>query len=302
MPLFLASAPFNTRIDTAPLDAESAAIIGYLAQNHTASARFQVDFSLTVLTANAQTPHRAFTPTADHYSPDCDDSAIPIPAGGALEGESGYACTGDGDCHLLVIDTSACKLYEMWRADIEGQQFNGGCLAVWTMNQAYPPDGRGEYCTSADAAGLPLTPLTFSADEIAAGSIDHAIRFIIPNELIRSDIYVHPGTHSTASTSGGSSAPPYAARLRLKANTDLSGLNAAAKVVAHALQRYGMFLADAGNVTFTAASDRGAQHTWDEVGFGAQDLKSLSWNDFEVVELGQRYAWSHGECTRTPLE
>jgi serine/threonine-protein kinase len=302
LPLFPVGAAFNTPIDTAPLDAESDEIIDYLSSNHTADARFQVDFSITILTGDSQTPHRAFTPTDEHYSPDCDTAPVPVPTGGALEGEDGFACESDGDCHLIVVDTEACKLYEMWRANIDGDDFYGGCLAIWSTDQVYPATGRGEYCTSADGAGLPIAPLTFNPDEIAAGSIGHAIRFILPNDLIRADIYVHPGTHSTSSTSGDNDAPPYSARLRLKADADLSALNPAATIVAHALQKYGMILADGGNVTFTAASDRGAAHTWDEVGFDAQDLKSLNWDDFEVVELGERFNWHDGDCDHTPIE
>jgi serine/threonine-protein kinase len=302
LPLFPANAPFNTRIDAAPLDAQSGAIIAYLSNHHTADARFQVDFSLTILNANAQTPRLPFTPSEDHYSPDCDLAAPPVPTGGMLEGEDGYECTSDGDCHLIVVESDECKLYEMWRANIVGDEFAGGCLAIWDLDQVYPAEGRGEYCTSADAAGFPIAPLTFGADEVAAGVIEHAIRFILPNDLIRSDVYVHPGTHSTSATSGPAEAPPYAVRMRLKAETDLSQLTVGAQVVARALQQYGMLLADGGNITFTAASDRGAEHTWEEVGFGPHDLKSLSWSDFEVVELGERFEWSTGACQRAPIQ
>lgn len=47
--------------------------------------------------------------------------------------------------------------------------------------QVYPDDGRGEQCTSADAAGFPMSTLLFTADEVYAGEINHAIRFILPN-------------------------------------------------------------------------------------------------------------------------
>jgi hypothetical protein len=76
-------------------------------------------------------------PTEDHFLPDCDLDAVPVPPGGALEGEEGYECRGDGDCHRIVVDRSRRKLFEMWRA----------------MAHAYPASGRGEQCTSADAAG-----------------------------------------------------------------------------------------------------------------------------------------------------
>src|SRR5215831_963323 len=64
----------------------------------------QIDFSIDVLAADATTPHLDFTPTSDWGAPDCDLGPVPVPPGGDVEGETGYACTGNGDCHLLVFD------------------------------------------------------------------------------------------------------------------------------------------------------------------------------------------------------
>ena len=303
--LFPPGAPWNQAVDGAALDRESGAIIAYLAANHTASARFQITFDFNVLLADAGTPHRSFTQTGDFFSPDCDPTPVPVPPGGRLEGESDYACASDGDCHLTVVDRSTCRLHELWRANLAGGTstgtFSSGCQAIWDLSTVPPATGRGDFCTSADAAGLPILPLVFTADEVAAGVIDHAIRFVLPNSLIRADVFVRPGTHSTGATSGGSSAPPYAARLRLQASKDLSGLGAGARVVAQALKRYGMFLADGGNVTFTAATDALTAHRWSEVGVDSSSLKGFSWTDFEVVELGSRLDYGTGSCNRTPI-
>jgi len=303
--LFPPGAPWNQAVDGAALDAESGAIIAYLAANHTASARFQITFDFNLLFADASTPRRVFTPTSDFFSPDCDTAPVPVPAVGRLEGESNYFCASDGDCHLTVIDRSTCRLHELWRASFAGGTstgtFTSGCQAIWDLSAVPPATGRGDFCTSADAAGLPILPLVFTADEVAAGTIDHAIRFILPNSLIRADIYVRPGTHSTGATSGGASAPPYTARLRLKASKDLSGLSPGARVVAQALKKYGMFLADGGNITFTAATDALTSHKWSEVGIDSSSLKGLSWSDFEVVELGTRINYLSGSCARTPI-
>jgi hypothetical protein len=299
--LFPPSSVWNTPIDTATLDAESAAVIGYLQTNHTANARFQIDFSIKVLDAIASTPHRAFTPTDDFFSPDCDPAPIPVPAGGSIEGESGYACTGDGDCHLLVVDRTTCRLHEMWRTNFVGSNYQGGCQVIWDLTKVYPANMRGDYCTSADAAGLPIAAHLFSADEVKAGAISHAIRFILPNALMRANLYVHPATHSTGSTSGPASAPPYGARLRLKAAKDISGLTAGAQVVAKALKKYGMILSDGGNLTFTATADDYTSAKWSQVSLTATDLKPLQWSDFEMVEGGQRLNWQAGDCAHTPI-
>lgn len=247
--------------------------------------RMHVDFSFDVLGADAATPMRTFTTTGDFYEPDCDHVPVPVPANGNVEGEDGYACTNDGDCHLLVHDKANGKLYEMWRANISGGTFEGGCLAVWNTRAAYPETLRGDQCTSADAAGFPIAPLLFTADEVAAGEIKHAIRFILPNNRIRRG-YVRPATHGTQATTGGTNAPPYGVHLRLRADYPIDSLpSTGAKVVARAMQKYGMYHADGGNIALTAASDRYTTAKWDGL-LGPRDLYALRVEDFEVVDEG----------------
>lgn len=224
---------------------------------------------------------------------------MPVPAGGSIEGETGYACTGDGDCHLLVIHDTMHKLYEMWRANITGSTFAGGCAVVWDLTRTYPANGRGDQCTSADAAGYPITPLLFNADEVAAGHIDHAIRFILPNARIRDGVYVHPATHSTSAATAGPNGVPYGARLRLRPDFPLASLpNEGARTVARALQKYGMFLSDGGNVALTAQSDRFTTAKWDTL-LGPRDLAMIQPMDFQMVDGGARIPYT-GNCARNP--
>ncbi len=57
----------------------------------------------------------------------------------------------------------------------------------WNLpDQVYPPEGRGEQCTSADAASFPVAPLLFNAEakcrpRCRQRSPSHAIRFILPS-------------------------------------------------------------------------------------------------------------------------
>jgi hypothetical protein len=310
--LFDSSFPWNQTIDQSALDSESATIINWLQANHTESGRFQIDgpsdevdnqYGITILKADSSTPRQAFTPTGDFYSPDCDTAPPPLPVGGAIEAESSYACNGDGDCHLIVIDTASCRLYELWRANaMSSTKFESGCEAVWDLKSTYNQALRGECCTSADAAGLPIAAQMFTADEIAAGEIKHAIRFILPNQRMRQRAYVRPATHSVPATSGPSGAPPYGSRMRLKASFNESSLSPGAQVVARALKKYGMILSDGGNLTFVAANDRFTQHKWRDVHLSPSDLKGLNWTDFEVPELGARRMFDATcDCSRTPI-
>jgi hypothetical protein len=281
--------------------ASSDAIVGWLAANGGwGGGAMTIDFSIEVLHADAATPMVNFVATGDFFSPDCDKVPFPLPSGGALEGESGYQCVSNGDCHLLVVHQPTHKLYEMWRANVKNGTFYGGCVATWDLGRSYPANLRGDQCTSADAGGFPISAMLFSADEVAAGSIPHAIRFILPNARIRKGSYVHPGTHSTSATSGASNAPPYGVRFRLRADYPLASLpSEGARVVARAMQKYGLFLADGGTVALTAQSDRFTAHKWSEVAVGSHSLTGIKVTDMEVVGMGTPIAYT-GDCVRNP--
>jgi hypothetical protein len=259
--------------------------------------RMQIDFSIEVLASDGAAK-KTFKPTKDFGLPDCDPVGVPMPAGGNVEGETGYACTGNGDCHLIVFAPEENRLYEMWRANLSGGTFNGGCLAVWDTSKPAVPAGRGLQCTSADAAGYPIAPLLFTADEVAAGEIAHAIRFILPNDHIQRG-FVPPATHGT-DTSGGASAPYYGVHLRLRADYPLADLpNEGARTVARAMQKYGMYHADGGNIALTARSDQRTTHKWDGL-LGPRDLAKLKVEDFEVIDHGAPIDLTF-QCKRTPL-
>jgi len=287
-------------VSSAPLDTQSEEIIRWLeSAGGWGLGRMQIDFSIEVLNADERAPLRDFIPTEDHFTPDCDFAPVPLPEGGALEGENGYECEQDGDCHLIVAHDPTNRLYEMWRANVVGNAFYGGCLAVWDMLKVYGTEGRGENCTSADAAGFPIAPLLFTTDEVASGEIRHAIRFILPNSRIRRGVYLHPATHSTSAASGPYSAPPFGVRFRLRTDFPVESLpSQGARVVARALQRYGMFLADGGQVALTAQSDRFTVAKWEDH-LGPRDLDRIRVSDFEVVDGGERIPYM-GDCLRAP--
>ena len=284
---------FNLDVSGTAKAANSDSLIGGLraAGGWGLGDRFHIDFAFDVLHADASTPHREFTPMADYfYTPDCDHEPVPVPAIGNLEDETGYTCDGGGDCHLIVFDAGSGRLYEMYKADI-GATFFGGCLAIWDTRRTYDETLRGDECASADAAGLPIAPLLFTADEVAAGTIDHAIRFVLPNDRLRRG-FVRPATHGT-DTDGSAGAPPYGIHLRLDPSYPIDTLpTEGAKVVARALQKYGMVHSDGGQVALTAASDRYTTATWDGL-LAARDLEDLRVEDFDVIDHGDPIAYPY---------
>lgn len=298
--LFEAPNPWNTDVSALPKSATSDGIIQALnAAGGWGTGSLRIDFSIEVLEADATTPFRTFTPTGDFYSPDCDHVPVPVPPGGALEGESGYACASDGDCHLIVVHRPTKTLYEMWRANIVGSTFQGGCAAVWDLTRAYPATLRGDQCSSADAGGFPIAAMLFSADEVARGSIDHAIRFILPNSRMRSGAYVRPASHA-GGPSGGASLPPYGVRFRLRADYPIASLpTEGARVIARAMQKYGMILSDGGNIALTAQSDRFTTNKWSRVGVDSRSLSAIRVTDMEVVGMGATIPLTY-DCVRNP--
>jgi len=298
---FPAGAVWSQDISKAALDSQSATIINWLSSNGGwGTGRMQVDTSINILYATSVTPYDQFIQNSGYYSPDCDNlTTFPVPVGGAVEGNPAYACNDGGDCHMLVVDTVNHKLYESYQSSVSSNQVHSTCGVLWDLNKIYPASGRGDQCTSTDAAGYPVAPLLFTADELKAGVINHAIRFILPNARIAKGIYVHPATHVGGPSGPTASAVPYGAHFRLKSTFNVSTLKPAAQVVARAMQKYGMFLSDGGNIALTAANDAFTVTKYTDVDFTPLDLSGLQVTDFEMVDGGARIT-ATGDCVRNP--
>lgn len=334
-PRFPAGSVWHQRVDAAPLHADSETMISTLdglggwGPAGGVDHRMHIDFSFHVrrMTAEESAPmfpvvaHKVYD---DYYLPDCEalGTGMPVPADAAFEGEAGQTCGNDGaDCHLLVEQGGI--LYELYSGNLADSELDALCLAVWDLNVVYPAQGRGEHCTSADAAGFPIAPLMPSPDGVQAAieegsdsDLGHAIRFILPNARMASDsslggvdgrLYVRPATHA-----GGPEGPvesvPYGARLRLRADFPMAGYNAAAQVILRTMQRYGIVLADGGNIALTFASDRHNATTWSTLGITPQTFWSGSSGnrtpvlvtDFAVIDTGPRIGETF-DCVRTNI-
>ncbi len=155
-----------------------------------------------------------------------------------------------------------------------GQGWTAGSGAIFDLNSnALRPAG----WTSADAAGLPIFPGLARYDEVAAGAINHALRFTAAQTR---QAYVAPARH-WASSSTDPARPPMGMRVRLKASFDTSGYPRDARIVLDALKKYGMILADNGSNWYVS----GVSDTrWDPAIFDA--FRNVHGSDFEVVRMG----------------
>ena len=212
------------------------------------------------------------------YGNESDKGPYPIPPGAPIEGGT----HSGGDRHVLVVRRPAapggpCTDYELYRSFDRG-----GAANTWTGDSGAifdfgsPLTGqRPAGWTSADAAGLPIFPGLVTYEEVKSGEIDHAIRVTF-DQTRRA--YYPPATHS-ASDSCGADLPAMGSRLRLRAGYDISGLSGDARVIATALKRYGMIVADNGSDFYISGS---TDPRWNDDNLN--QLKSIPGSAFEVVK------------------
>ena len=272
-PVFPPDNPWNHDISSAPLHPRSAAIIATIQANGTDNLHpdfgSNPDYGIPYVVVPATQPR---VPVAyDAYGDESDPGPFPIPLDAPVEGAPGAT---SGDRHVIAVQSGTCELFELFAARRTGAGWTAASGARFDLrSNALRPLG----WTSADAAGLPIFPGLVRFDEVAAGSIDHAIRVTFTRTRRG---YILPATHF-ASSSTDPNLPPMGLRLRMRADFDISGLTGQARVIAVAMQRYGLIVADNGsNWFFQGASDP----RWDDDDLG--QLKTIPGTAFEVVDTG----------------
>jgi hypothetical protein len=261
-PVFLSSNAWNRDVSSLPVAADSQTLIGSIGLD----ASLHPDFSATGygIPINLVGPSTPLAPVTFGYADESDPGPYPVPAAPLIEGGS--------DRHVLLWDTTGCRLYELYAAARGGSGSTAGSGAIWDLrSNALRPDG----WTSADAAGLPILPGLVRYEEVARGAILHAIRFTAPHTRTA---HIFPARHD-AGESSSSALPPMGLRIRLKASVDVSSFGPQARVILAALKQYGMLLADNGSPWYiTGAPDP----RWDDDELHA--LHQLTGDDFEVVD------------------
>jgi hypothetical protein len=304
--LFEKPLPWNTDVSALPPSSRSGAIISALNSlgGWGNGNKLQIDFAIALLSADSSTPRRTITGTVPYCfnGPDCDAVPLqmPLPVNGNTEGSANYACdVAHDDCHVLVVEHTEKKLYELYNATASGSNFIARGAFVWDLTKQYGGSLRGEQCTSADAAGLPIAALLATADEVAAGEVPHALRFILPNDHMKAAVYVHPATHAGGPSSSNANAPPYGVRFRLRASFDETPYSASARVILQAMKKYGMILSDGGNIALTFGDDRLSTAKWSTLGIDSHTFFGVAVSDFEVVDLGAEIPLTY-DCVRAP--
>src|SRR4051794_2875367 len=272
-PLFPADNIWNTAIDALPVDGRSHAYIQSIGPDTGLHADFGAGLDegrtmgIPFVTVPSAQPLVPITFTA--YGDESDPGPYPVPADAPIEGGP----DADGDRHVLVVQAETCLLYELFHAQLGADGWSVDSAAVYDLRtNALRPDG----WTSADAAGLPILPGLVRYEEIAVGTIAHAVRFTAEETQQAS---VWPARHEAGSTTSPD-VPPMGQRFRLKADVDVSGFSRTNQIILQALKTYGMVLADnGGNWFFSGTPDE----RWDN-----DDLQALQQRihgaDFEAVD------------------
>ena len=259
---------WNTPIDKVKKDARSQAYINSIGTG----AKLHPDFgtsSYSGIPFSDLPPNTKSVPIAFDYHDESDLGNYPIPPDAPIEGGP----NSTGDRHIILVDQRRCVLYEIFAAfpKPDGSWTAGSGEKYDMTTNALRAEGRG----SADAAGMMILPGLIRYDEVAAGEIDHAIRFTIPHTQ---GAFIWPARHK-ASRIADPNVPPMGLRLRLRQDFDISSYSKANQVILTALKRYGIILADNGGPMFlNGVPDK----RWDDADL--HRLTDITAADFEVID------------------
>ncbi len=276
-PLFPADNIWNARVDSLPLDDNSAAYLAAIGLDEPLHPDFgsgdwppgsgaPIGIPYVVVPAGQPAVEIVYT----DYGGESDPGPFPVPTDAPIEGGP----ASDGDRHVLVVQSEACVLYELYhawpQADGSWQAMSGARFDL--RSHALRPAG----WTSADAAGLPILPGLVRYDEVLAGEIRHALRVTAPHT--RSE-YVWPARHQ-ASDDASPNLPPMGQRFRLRADYPVDDFAPEVQVILRAMQQYGLILADNGSPWYVSGAP---DERWDNDALHA--LHQVHGSDLEAVDV-----------------
>ncbi len=269
--VFPADNPWNEDISQRPPHPDSAAIVAGIGGDK----KFAYNLDMAFILVPPDQPKVPFKIL--EYPEESDPGPYPLPDNAPIENwpldgrtlAETQAKLEEGDRHVIVVDPFRGHLYELYRGRKSPQGWECGCSAFFDLrSNKLRPAG----WTSTDAAGLPIFPAIVRYDDVAAGKVDHAMRFTVRNTR---RAYVYPATHF-ASRKTESHLPRMGERFRLRADFDVSGFSPHPKAILLGLKQYGMFVADnGGDWRLSVAPDERIKDL--------DELRRVKGSDFEVI-------------------
>ena len=271
-PIFPADNHWNLRVDRLPRHPNSDAIVRSIGLDDHVHADFGSGFwdggPIGIPFATVGRGQRS-VPVQFEYASESDGRRYPLPRRVPIEGGPG----ADGDRHVIVVDRSRCRLFELFAAYPQD-----GALARrlgCDLEPALEPDAparldlgrRRRACRS--CRGSPDTT------RCAAGA---STTLCASRPRARRRAFVYPARHF-ASDLTDPNLPAMGQRLRLRRGFDISGFPRQSRIVLRALKRYGMILADNGSPWFVSGAPNSG---WDNDDLHA--LHRVPGSAFEVVD------------------
>ncbi len=293
---FRDTSPLNIKIpENAAIEPNSDAIVNNMVGSMSEGEIFVgIDlWSVPVFFADSTTPRYDVDLTDEWVLWDFMEG-VPIPDNAVPDPED--------DGHMTIVDNDTRIEYDFWQAN----KTSSGWTATWGNKISLDSDGIFTDSWSARGSGFALTAGLIFPDEVARGQIDHALAYSTDWFYVKSGGAVRPAT-----TSDGMSNEPLAipegTRLQLDPSMDIDSLDipASGKVIARALQEYGMFLCDnGGGHQLYAYNPIGSDKSW--AGMLPTDEDGISWifnsqisiTDFRVLKIGSQFP---GPGDRTTL-
>lgn len=234
---FVASSWWNTPA-AGTVDPNSKAMIATISGTLSSDP---TQYSYPVYVADSNTPRHDIScrkwnctvVTADGTTTSSVLRGVPIP--------DGARPSAGTDGQMIVIDRSTGAEYDLWQVQRDGSNWSVSNGSVYNIHFDGMPTRYGSR-----GAGVPYLAGLIRPWEIAVGSIDHAIAFAYPAPA--AGRCVAPAS-KTDGGSGDAMAIPEGARLQLDpilTDADFSrmGLDRTGRIIARALQRYGMIVVD----------------------------------------------------------
>ena len=275
-PVFPSDNVWNTPITSLPVDAHSAA---WLSSMNSSTTLLHPDYGPSSnprkpygIPWNVVSARTAFTRVSFLYASESYRGPYPLTASTPIEGGS--------DRHAIMVDpyksarSPACTLFETYDTVYRANGHStAGSGATWNLNSNAL---RPATFTSTDAAGLPILPGLVNYDEVASGSMDHALRFTVE---CTQQSFLWPARHEAGQANAN--CPPMGARFRLNASFTLPAASCSSfcQTVLTTMKTYGLIVADNGsNWYFQGTADT----RW--TGTEVDQLKQIPASPFEAVD------------------
>jgi hypothetical protein len=252
---FSRSGPWNTKLPaTVPLAPNSAAIVHNLAldeaDNFGSWAVNTDSYSTPVFTAGPGTPAQNWTFSdclnMPQLAPVIADSFTAVPTPPDLITSQGT------DESTTIYQPSTDTYWDFWRAEKDA---SGHWSACWGGKISHYSRNPGIFANplGATATGLPLGAFTIRISELQSGHIDHAIN--IATVRTQANCFSWPASRDDGNTTG-SDIPCEGERFRLDPSFNVNTLySPAARIIARAMQQYGLILTDKAGALVTYAED-----------------------------------------------